>query len=287
MPGGAARSPWLLVLNPDVELPPGFLRQVFARIDHHESHPDGAAGIVGFGLLNPDGSPQGSVGNFPTLLRSVREQFLPASRRKYRPARRVRPGAVNWVTGACMLVNVDLLEQVGGLDEDFFLYHEEVALCREARRRGWRIAFDPAASVVHRHPLQNRPISPKMRVITRHSKLLYFHKHLPRWQFRTLVAIVRGEALVRGVVATLAGRPEEARAWRVIGEMARRDEDGAVAAGPRRCWRSPTRSHEGRRARGRGGRRDRHDRVGARHGGIGGRAAAVATLLGPRKDGPA
>ena len=84
------------------------------------------------------------------------------------------------------------------MDEDFFLYHEEVAFCRVAQRRGWRVEFDPSVSVVHRHPLQNRAISPKMRVITRHSKLLYFRKHLPRWQFRTLAAIVSLEAAIRG-----------------------------------------------------------------------------------------
>ena len=65
----------------------------------------GPPGIVGFGLRNPDGSPQGSVGVFPTLARSIREQFIPRSRRKYQPGWRIRSGRVDWVTGACMLVN--------------------------------------------------------------------------------------------------------------------------------------------------------------------------------------
>ena len=72
-----------------------------------------------------------------------------------------------------------MLDELGGMDEDFFLYYEEVALCRSARRRGWRVEYDPTVEVVHLRPLQNRPVSPKMRVITRHSKLLYFRKHLP------------------------------------------------------------------------------------------------------------
>jgi GT2 family glycosyltransferase len=106
------------------------------------------------------------------------------------------------------------------MDEDFFLYHEEVAFSRVAQRRGWRVEFDPSVSVVHRHPLQNRAISPKMRVITRHSKLLYFRKHLPRWQFRTLAAIVRMESAIRGRWSSILGRFDEARAWAVIGEVA-------------------------------------------------------------------
>ena len=217
----AASSPWLLVLNPDVEIAPGFLHRTFLRLDHHESRPDGPAGIVGFGLLNPDGSPQGSVGAFPTLARSIREQFIPRSRRKYQPAWRVRAGRVDWVTGACMLVNTRLMTDVDGMDEEFFLYHEEVAFSRVAHRKGWRVEFDPSVRVIHRHPLQNRPISPKMRVITRHSKLLYFRKHLPRWQFRTMAAIVRVEAAVRGRWAAIRSRADEARAWAVIGAVAR------------------------------------------------------------------
>jgi hypothetical protein len=226
-----ARSPWLLVLNPDVEIAPGFLHRTFLRLDHHESRPDGPAGIVGFGLLNPDGSRQGSVGAFPTLARSIREQFIPRSRRKYQPAWRVRAGRVDWVTGACMLVNSALMAEVDGMDEDFFLYHEEVALSRVAQLCGWRVEFDPSVSVVHRHPLQNRAISPKMRVITRHSKLLYFRKHLPRWQFRTMAAIVGMEAAVRGCWASIQARTDEARAWAVIGGVARKQKDGESVPG--------------------------------------------------------
>lgn len=227
----AARSPWLLVLNPDVDVTPGFLRRTFARLDHYDAQVGGPAGIVGFGLLNPDGSAQGSVGAFPSLGRSIREQFIPRARRKYQPARRIRAGRVDWVTGACMLVNTALMDDVGGMDEDFFLYHEEVAFSRVAQSRGWRVEFDPTVQVVHRHPLQNRPISPKMRVITRHSKLLYFRKHLPRWQFRTLTAIVRMESAMRGRWSSLRGRLAEARAWAVIGKIARELELGRPVRG--------------------------------------------------------
>lgn len=227
----AARSPWLLVLNPDVDLSPGFLGETFSRLDHHEARDGRPSGIIGFGLLNPDGSPQGSVGGFPSLGRSIREQFIPRSRRKYQPARRIRAGRVDWVTGACMLVRTALMEDVGGMDEDFFLYHEEVAFSRVAQQRGWGVEFDPSVRVVHRHPLQNRSISPKMRVITRHSKLLYFRKHLPCWQFRTLAAIVRMESAMRGRWSCLRGRPDEARAWAVIGEVARGLEMGRPVRG--------------------------------------------------------
>ena len=120
-----------------------------------------------------------------------------------------------------MLVNTRMLEALGGLDEEFFLYYEEVALCREAHRFGWRVEFDPSVEVVHSRPLQNRPVSARMRVITRHSKLLYFRKHLPRWQFLGLCAIVAMESRWRGAWSRLRGSGEEARAWRTIAEVER------------------------------------------------------------------
>jgi GT2 family glycosyltransferase len=213
-----------------VDVTPGFLGKVLTRIDVQEANRNGPAGIIGFGLQNSDGTPQGSVGIFPTLWRTLREQFIPRSRRKYQAGWRIRSGPVEWVTGACMLVNSELFALLGGMDEDFFLYYEEVALCRAAQRSGWSVEYDASVNVVHRHPLQNRVISPKMRVITRHSKLLYFLKHLPRWQFLILIEIVRLEAAGQGVWSRLRSRPEEMCAWRAISELARQLRDGV---GPR------------------------------------------------------
>jgi N-acetylglucosaminyl-diphospho-decaprenol L-rhamnosyltransferase len=217
----AARGSWLLVLNPDVVPGPGMLEQVHRRIGDYESRGAGPPGVVGFELRNPDGSRQPSVGAFPGLVRTGWEQLIPRDRRKYQPDWRLRPGPVDWVTGACMLVNGRLLEELGGMDEDFFLYYEEVALCRSARARGWVVEYDPSVSAVHLRPLQNRPISPKMRVVTRHSKLLYFRKHLPAWQFAALCTTVKAEARLRETLSRLRGRVIEARSWRAVYKVAR------------------------------------------------------------------
>jgi N-acetylglucosaminyl-diphospho-decaprenol L-rhamnosyltransferase len=227
----AAQSPWLLILNPDVEIAQGFLGQVFAQLLRYEADPNGPPGIVGFGLRNPDGSPQGSVGVFPNLARTIWEQFIPRSRRKYQAGWRIRSGPVEWVTGACMLVNAATMNALQGMDEEFFLYYEEVAFSRAAQRLGWRVEYDANVHVIHRHPLQNRALSPRMRVITRHSKLLYFRKHLPRWQFLTLCQIVLVEARARGLRSRLEGRQEEVRAWGVIEDVARRLRSGAELRG--------------------------------------------------------
>jgi GT2 family glycosyltransferase len=227
-----ARGRWLLVLNPDVIPAEECLGAVVARIQRFEASPSQAPGVIGFGLRNPDGSRQPSVGAFPSLPRTLWEQLIPRPRRKYQADWRTRPGPVPWVTGACMLVNTDLLAALGGMDEDFFLYYEEVALCKSAWRAGWCVAFDPGLSMTHLRPLQNRTLSPKMRVITRHSKLLYFRKHLPRWQFLLLTWIVTLEARVQGQRARRSGWCEEAQAWRTIQELARAFRAGVAPRGP-------------------------------------------------------
>jgi N-acetylglucosaminyl-diphospho-decaprenol L-rhamnosyltransferase len=135
------------------------------------------------------------------------------------------------VTGACMLVSSAMGGALGGMDEDFFLYYEEVAFSRAAHRLRWPVRYDASVTVVHRHPLQIRTISPKMRVITRHSKLLYFLKHLPRWQFLSLSAIVALEAAIQGLWSRVSGRPEEVRAWRTISEVVRRLRQDAEPRG--------------------------------------------------------
>lgn len=214
----ASRSRWILLLNPDVEEFPGFLTSVLARIAFHEARPDGPPGIVGFALQNPDGSPQPSVGAEVGLSRALFAQFLPRSRRSYHPS--PSPGPVPWVTGACFLIDGSLMDTLGGMDEDFFLYYEEVALCRSVRKLGRRVEYDDRVSVVHLRPLQNRALAARMRVIVRHAKLLFFLKHQPRWQFLALALMVSCESVVRGLGAKFAGNRAEIGAWRAIGSMA-------------------------------------------------------------------
>ena len=216
----ASSGRWILVVNPDVVAGPGLIDRTMRRIEAYESRAGGAPGVVGFELRNPDGSRQPSIGVFPGLARTLREQLIPRTRRKYQPEWKVRPGPVDWATGACLLLNRRMLDELGGMDEDFFLYHEEVALCHSATLRGWGVEFDPEVAVVHLHPLQNRPISPKMRPVIRHGKLLYFRKHRPAWEFAALALAVRAEAGIRGALARARGRSRESRSWKAVDRVA-------------------------------------------------------------------
>ncbi len=195
-----SRGEWVLLLNPDMTLPPGFVEEVVRRSEELLAV-DPTAGIVGFRLLNADGSRQLSTGRFPTLSGTLARLLLPRWRRKYTPPPSPDRCRVDWVTGCCLLVRRACWADLGGLDPNFFLYYEDVDLCRRARTRGWSVWHEPGASGTHHAPLHLRTVPSHLRVITRHALLTYARKHWPRWQFRALASIVRSEAGLRAWMA--------------------------------------------------------------------------------------
>jgi N-acetylglucosaminyl-diphospho-decaprenol L-rhamnosyltransferase len=191
-----SRGQWLLLLNPDISVTPGFLEGALALCDRLAAE-EPRAGVVGFKLRNSDGSRQLSSGPFPTLAQTLTGLALPRDRRKYHFVQSRRRLRVPWVTGCCMMVQRACLEELGGLDRDFFLYYEDVDLCRRARSGGWSVWFEPALRVIHHHPLHLRPVPAYFRLLTRHALLTYAYKHWPWWQFRVLSGIVQTEAWAR------------------------------------------------------------------------------------------
>jgi GT2 family glycosyltransferase len=191
-----SQGQWILLLNPDITVSADFLDGVLALTERLAlEEPD--AGIVGFGLRNSDGSGQHSSGPFPSLAQTLVRLALPRTRRKYHLWQTRRRRRVPWVTGCCLLLRRDCLDQLGGLDGDFFLYYEDVDLCRRAAASGWAVCFEPALQAVHHHPLHLRALPAYMRLLTRHALLTYASKHWPRWQFRLLAQLVQWEARLR------------------------------------------------------------------------------------------
>jgi GT2 family glycosyltransferase len=205
-----SRGEWCLLLNPDMTLPDTFLPGVLALAEELTAT-EPRAGIVGFQLRNPDGSRQLSAGLFPSLVGTLSGLLLPRSQRKYLALHVAERCRVPWATGCCLLVRRACLEDVGGFDEDYFLYYEDVDLCRRARARGWSVWYEPRLRAVHHHPLHDRPVSPLLRLITRHSLLTYSRRHWRRWQARLLAKIVQVEANVRRLRAWCRGDVEGAR----------------------------------------------------------------------------
>ncbi len=202
-----SQGEWLLLLNPDVTLPPAFLDEALALVNRL-GRAEPRLGIIGLQLRDSDGSQQFSAGPFPTLCSTLLGLARPRSRRKYYAQQADSRQAVDWVTGCCLLVRRDCLEKLGGFDRDFFLYYEDVDLCRRARDQGWSVAFEPALSVVHHHPLHGRDVPAHLRLITRHALLTYARKHWPGWQFQMLGRIVRPGSVVPALVVEAPGRQD-------------------------------------------------------------------------------
>jgi GT2 family glycosyltransferase len=219
-------GPWVLLLNPDITVPDGFLDDVLGVLARAEVSSN--VGVIGFRLLNRDGSPQPSAGPFPTFARTLAGLFLPRARRKCA----TNPGdarrAVEWATGGCLLIRRECFEQLGGLDESFFLYYEDVDFCRRAAERGWNVWFDPALEVTHHWPLHARPVPAPLRLITRHALLTYARRYWSRWQSRMLGGIVWTEAGVRQLFATACGRKDSAHCYgelrKLVGDVAAQRE---------------------------------------------------------------
>jgi N-acetylglucosaminyl-diphospho-decaprenol L-rhamnosyltransferase len=210
-----SRGDWFLLLNPDMTLKPGFIKGVLAQTEQlHQKDPK--TGIVGFQLHNSDGSLQLSAGSFPTLWGILGHLWKPRPLRKYLVPPTDHPTEVAWVTGCCLLINRTCFKQLGGLDEDYFLYYEDVDFCRRARAFGWKVRYDPGLQAIHHHPLHSRPVSTSLRLFTRHALLVYGWKHWPAWQFRLLSRIVHFEAWLKQGWNSFWGRNRKANKFREL-----------------------------------------------------------------------
>jgi GT2 family glycosyltransferase len=228
-----SRGKWFLLLNPDITLGEGFLQGVLDLVEHLPAEAP-QTGIIGFHLRNSDGTLQQSSGPFPTLPGTLLRLLKPRASRKYLAPPMSQASQVPWVTGCCLLINQDCAAQLGGLDESFFLYYEDVDLCRRARALGWSVRYEPALSAIHHRPLHRRRVSPLLRVCTRHALLVYGAKHWPRWQFRLLAGIIGLEAWLRARWAARQGEARHERLFRQLGLIARCMRQGLPEAARRR-----------------------------------------------------
>jgi GT2 family glycosyltransferase len=242
-----SRGEWFLLLNPDMTLASDFLDRVLDRA-RELSCGDNRAGLAGFGLYDADGFPQASAGPFPSLAGTLGRLLLPRAQRKYYLQRSEGPRPVDWVTGCCLLVRRACWDDLGGLDPEFFLYYEDVDLCRRARGRGWSVWYDPTVAAVHHHPLHRRTVPPHLRLITRHALLTYARKHWRPWQFQALAGIVRLEAWLRKRHARNVRDAAAAETFRSLGVLARDVARGRDKAARTRLLRVVRRHEEGARA---------------------------------------
>lgn len=174
-----ARGDYLLLLNPDTVVLDDALAEMVAYL---RAHPD--VGAVGPQLLNPDGSVQSSRRRFPTLATGFFEStwlegLAPAVLRRYYALDLPDDATaeVEWLTGACIMVPRAVYERVGGLDEAYFMYSEELDWCRRIVAAGWRVVYHPAARVVHHVGKSSEQAVTARHINFQRAKLRYFRKY--------------------------------------------------------------------------------------------------------------
>lgn len=146
----ATSGTYVLLQNPDAILKPGALTALVATA---EANPQ--AGIVGAAIYNADGSPQANAyGRFPTLWWAIGLRFERLGQRlvgnpNCSPRLPKVTAPADWVTGAALLVRRSAIDEVGLMDEGFFLYYEDIEWCHRMRDNGWDVLLEPKAGVVH------------------------------------------------------------------------------------------------------------------------------------------
>lgn len=149
-----AKSKYIFILNPDTGLLRGSLDEMLRFMEENPR-----CGILGPKLLDEDGKIQFSCRAFPTYSTaffnrySLLTRLFPHSKYANRYLKTNWPHdniqEVDWVSGAAMLIRRDCLDQIGKFDEEFFMYCEDVDICKRAKDKGWQIFYYPKLSFIH------------------------------------------------------------------------------------------------------------------------------------------
>jgi GT2 family glycosyltransferase len=149
----AGTSPFILFLNPDAIIDRDAVRTLVRALEHDE-----AVGAVAPMLVTPDGDLDFSLRHYPRL-RSTYSQALFLHRLFPRaswvdemvrdPAQYGDPGAIDWASGACLLIRRSAFEAIGRWDQAFFLYGEDVDICRRLSDAGYLVGYAPEAVATH------------------------------------------------------------------------------------------------------------------------------------------
>jgi len=176
-----ARGRYLLFLNPDTIVHPLSLDVLMNFMDGNSN-----AGACGPKLLNRDGTTQPSTRRFPTfrgaLYRHTVLRFLGIFRSEYekllmKDFNYDGQADVDQLSGAALMVRRPVINEVGIMDENFFMFYEEVDLCYRLKQAGWRSVFIPEAVITHLSGRSAEDIPVKIRIMKLTSMLKFFRKH--------------------------------------------------------------------------------------------------------------
>ncbi len=218
----ASQGRYVLLLNPDTQVLNDALTRMVAYMDA-QPH----IGALGPMLLNPDGSVQSSRRRFPRpatafLESTVLQSWFPRHRllRDYYVLDTPNDviAQVDWVTGACLLTRREVLDQIGLLDDGYFMYSEELDWCRRAKMAGWQVVYFPEARVIHYGGQSSEQVKTFQIIQFNRSKIRYFRKHhgaLVATLLRVFLLMNYGCQLVIETAKWMAGHKRSLRRQRM------------------------------------------------------------------------
>jgi GT2 family glycosyltransferase len=171
---------YILLLNSDTIILDNAITKSIRYIDRQPE-----IGIMGCRVVNPDLSLQPTCFQYPSLLNLFlsmtylykifpKNRFFGRERMSWWDRSDARP--VDVVTGCYMLIRLEVCEQIGGLDETYFMYGEETDFCYRAKQRGWKVWFAPVANIVHLGGASSKKMRLDM-ILQLRASLLYFIKN--------------------------------------------------------------------------------------------------------------
>jgi N-acetylglucosaminyl-diphospho-decaprenol L-rhamnosyltransferase len=190
---------WMIVANPDVQWGPGSIDALFGAAARWPR-----AGALGPLVRDPDGSVYPSARHLPSLVRGSMHAMLgpfwkrnpwTAAYRQERFEPTERP--VGWLSGSCLLVRRSAFSQIGGFDERYFMYMEDVDLGDRLGKAGWLSVYVPSAEVLH-HKGHSTGHDPASHLAAHHkSTYLFLADRHSGWRLAPLRWALRGSLAVR------------------------------------------------------------------------------------------
>lgn len=208
---------YMLLFNSDALATPGAVEALLHLADQQPG-----AGIVGAHLVNADGSFQASHTAFPTLGREF--LILSGLGRKlhgyWYPSHAANEDkgavAVDYVEGACLLVRRTAYNAVGGLDEGYFMYAEEVDWCFTMQRQGWQVWYEPAARVIHLGGGSSRNRRTAREADLYRSRVRFFRKHRGAAAATALKGLIVGITFFKLMAHTVLRRVSHGKRGRQV-----------------------------------------------------------------------
>lgn len=204
-----AKGQYIILLNPDTIVHPYCLENLITILDKNPE-----VGMCGPRLIDTDGATYSSVGYIPTFRSLLYSKTVFRSFGIFRSHYKKltvndfdydKQADVEQLSGAALMVRRSILEEIGLMDEDFFLYYEDADLCLRIRKAGWKIAYVPEAVITHIGGTSSEQIPIRKYIMLYKSLFVYLRKHRGRFVTALFSVVFKPGVIIKDILNILSG----------------------------------------------------------------------------------